>query len=171
MQNYIPKIGIGQDSHKFSENFDKKCILAGVVFDDSPSFLADSDGDVIYHAICNAITSITHVPILGGVAIDLCHKEKIIDSKVYLQKARKTLKNIQITHVAITIEAKKPKLQNKINQMRENIAKEMKLDIEDVGITATSGDGLSEFAKGSGVQVFCILSAIKNKNAFSNKLH
>jgi 2-C-methyl-D-erythritol 2,4-cyclodiphosphate synthase len=163
MQNYIPKIGIGQDSHKFSTNHDKPCILAGVIFEDSPPFSADSDGDVIYHAICNAITSLTHVPILGGIAIDLCHKDKITDSKVYLQKAIETLKDIAVTHVAITIEAKKPKLQNKINQMRENIAKVMNLNIEDVGITATSGDGLTEFAKGKGVQVFCVLSAVKNK--------
>ncbi|NGX56808.1 MAG: 2-C-methyl-D-erythritol 2,4-cyclodiphosphate synthase [Candidatus Anoxychlamydiales bacterium] len=162
MQNYIPRIGIGQDSHRFSDNFNKKCILAGVVFEDLPCFLADSDGDVIFHCICNAISSITHVPILGKVAIELCHKDKVTDSKIYLQKALETLKSIKITHVAITIEAKKPKLQKKINLMRENISKIMNLDIDSVGITVTSGDGLSDFARGEGVQAFCIVSSIQN---------
>ena len=119
---------------------------------------ADSDGDVILHAICNAITSISHVPILGKIAIDLCKKDGITDSSIYLLEALKTLKNFKIEHVAISIEGKKPHFQNKIDFMRENIAQLMKVDIEKVGITATSGDGLTNFSYGEGIQCFCIIT-------------
>ena len=140
------KTGIGQDSHRFlQEGSSKPCILAGVHFEDVPGFSADSDGDVVLHAICNAITSITHVPILGKIAIDLCHKDDITDSKVYLQKALKTLHRQTIVHVAISIEGKRPRFQKRIDKMRQSIAQLLKINPSQVGITATSGDGLTSF--------------------------
>lgn len=153
------KVGIGQDSHRFlKEDVEKKCIIAGIVFSDAPGLSADSDGDVVLHAICNAITSITHVPILGGVAIDLCHKDKITDSKVYLEKAMETLGKHKVEHVAITIEGKRPKMQKHCDAMRKNIARLMHLNETQVGMTFTSGDGLSDFGRGDGLMCFCILT-------------
>ena len=133
-------------------------MIAGVIFDDEPGLAADSDGDVVFHAICNAITSVTHVPILGGLAIELCHKDGITDSEVYLEKAMQTLGKIRVQHVAITIEGKRPRMQHKSEQMRRRIAEVMKLDISQVGLTATSGDGLTDFGCGDGLQCFCILT-------------
>lgn len=156
------KVGIGQDSHKFlKEKSEKKCIIAGLIFEDAPGLCADSDGDVALHAICNAISSITHVPILGRVAIDLCHKEGITDSSVYLEKALETLGTQKVEHVALTIEAKRPKLQMRCEEMRKNIASLMHLKIEQVGMTFTSGDGLSDFGRGEGLMCFCVISVYK----------
>lgn len=157
----IPMIrtGIGQDSHRFlPSDSSKPCVLAGVIFEDSPGFNANSDGDVIYHAICNAITSVTGVLILGGIADDLCLKDGITDSQVYLEEALKTLGNQKISHVAISIEGKKPIFSPNIPAMRKNIARVMKIDVKQVGITATSGEGLTDFGCGEGVQCFCILT-------------
>ena len=54
------KVGIGQDSHKIDyNNKEKKLILAGVEFEEAFSLLANSDGDVILHAITNAISGVT----------------------------------------------------------------------------------------------------------------
>lgn len=59
------KVAIGQDSHRFDfENKGKKLILGGVVFENEPPMKANSDGDVILHAITNAISGITCVNIL-----------------------------------------------------------------------------------------------------------
>lgn len=152
------KVGIGQDSHRFlSEESSKPCIIGGVVFEKTPGLSADSDGDVVFHAICNAITSITHVPILGRIAIDLCHKDGITDSKVYLEKALETLED-KVVHVALSIEAKRPRMQSKVDIVRENVAKVMNISIEQVGMTITSGDGLTDFGCGEGIQCFCILT-------------
>lgn len=154
------RTGIGQDSHRFlpADSF-KPCIIAGLIFDDSPGFNANSDGDVVFHAICNAISSLTGVLILGGLADDLCLKDGITDSEVYLVEALKTLGKQRITHVSISIEAKKPKFKNRILEMRQNIARVMKLDISQVGITATTGEGLTDFGCGDGVQCFAIVTA------------
>ncbi len=155
----IYRTGLGQDSHRFlSEDSTKPCIIAGVIFEDTPGLSADSDGDVVYHAICNSITSLTNAPILSKIAIDLCKKDGITDSKVYLEKAFQSLKNQEIVHLAISIEAKRPRLQHKIDEMKKNICSILKIPVERVGITATSGDGLTDFGCGVGIQCFCILT-------------
>lgn len=153
------KTGIGQDSHRFlPEDATKPCVIAGIIFDDVPGFLANSDGDIVFHAICNAISSISGVLILGAIADDLCLKDGITDSEVFLKEALKTLDGHTITHVAITLEGKRPKFKNKIFDMRENIARVMELDVKQVGITATSGEGLTDFGCGEGVQCFAIIT-------------
>lgn len=156
------RTGIGQDSHRFlPEDSPKPCVIGGLIFEEAPGLSADSDGDVVFHAICNAITSLTHVPILGGIALDLCHKDGITDSQVYLEAALKTLGEQQIEHVALTIEAKRPRMQARIEEMRAKVAGLMGLDISQVGITATSGDGLTNFGLGEGLQAFCILTTVQ----------
>lgn len=156
------RTGIGQDSHRFlPEDSTKPCVIGGLIFEGVPGLSADSDGDVILHAICNAITSVTHVPILGGVAIELCHKHGITDSSVYLEQALHTLGNQRIEHIALTIEGKRPRLQARNLEMRQKVANLVRLDIDQIGITATSGDGLTDFGCGEGLQCFCILTTVE----------
>lgn len=157
----IPKIrvGIGRDSHRFlPEDSAKPCIIAGILFENCPGLAADSDGDVVFHAICNAISSLTGIPIFGGIIVDLCRKDGITDSQVYLEKAMETLGNQVVQHIALTIEGKRPKFFPHFDIMRANIAKIMKLQTSQVGITATSGDGLTDFACGDGLQCFCVVT-------------
>lgn len=154
------KTGIGQDSHRFLEQGEKPCVVAGLIFQGAPGLDADSDGDVVLHAICNAITSITHVPILGKIAIELC-KQGIKDSRVYLEKALDTLGNHTIEHVALTIEGSRPKFQKRCDEMRDHVARLMGLEISQVGMTFTSGDGLTDFGKGIGLMCFCVISVVE----------
>lgn len=161
MKHAFPKIrvGIGQDSHRFlPAESSKLCVIGGLVFENVPGLSADSDGDVVLHAICNAITSVTGVPILGGIAQDLCLKEGITDSRVYLERAAKTLGNQEIEHIALTLEGKRPRMQARLDEMRLNIAMLLKLELSQIGITVTSGDGLTDFGCGDGLQCFCILT-------------
>ncbi len=158
----IYRSGIGQDSHRFlTPDSSKPCIVGGVIFDGVPGLDADSDGDVVYHAICNAITSLSGIPILGGIARDLCRKDGITDSQVYLERAHQTLGKQKIVHLALTIEGKRPYFEDKIDQMRKKIAKVLSIRPSQVGITATSGDGLTDFGCGDGLQCFCILNTIE----------
>lgn len=156
---YKIRTGIGQDSHRFlPSDSSKPCVIAGVIFDDVAGLNANSDGDVVFHAICNAISSLTGTLILGAIADDLCLKDGITDSAVYLEEAMKTLGKQTVSHVAITIEAKKPKLKEHLIEMRTSIAKVMRLEISQVGITATTGEGLTDFGCGDGIQCFAIVT-------------
>ena len=158
----IFRSGIGQDSHRFlSPDSSKPCVIGGIIFEDVPGLDADSDGDVVYHALCNAITSLSGVPILDGIAKELCRKDGITDSEVYLQKAMRTLAKQKIVHIAITIEGKRPYFKDSIQQMRKQIAKVLSISMDQVGITATSGDGLTDFGCGDGLQAFCIITTME----------
>lgn len=161
--NLFIRTGIGQDSHRFLTSItDKPCILGGLVIEKTPGFEANSDGDVIFHAICNAISSVTGIIILGEVADKILAEQGVSDSRVYLEEALKALGNQKITHVALTIEALIPKLLKKIPKIRRNIADVMNLHPSQVGITATTGEGLTAFGRGQGVQCFCIITTIED---------
>lgn len=158
----IIRTGVGQDSHRFlPEDSYKPCVIAGLIFEEVPGMKANSDGDVVYHAICNAITSLTGVLILGGIADDLCQKDGITDSEAYLKEALKTLNKQCITHIALTLEAKRPHFKHRILEMRQNIARVMGLNCNQIGLTATSGEGLTDFGCGEGLQCFCILTTME----------
>ncbi len=152
---------IGQDSHRFDlGNTQKKLILAGVEFEGETPLLGNSDADVVLHAITNAISGISGVNILGKISDDLCLKEGILDSSVYLKESIKTLQNHQLTHLSISIECQKPKITPMISKMKEKLAELLNLKVSQIGITATTGEGLTAFGRGEGIQVFVIVSAI-----------
>lgn len=154
------RTGMGQDSHRFLTNGSTKpCVLGGLIFEDVPGLSSDSDGDVVLHAICNAITTLSGVQILGALAQDLQEKGGITDSQVYLRKALETMHRFSIEHVALSIEAKKPRLQSRIEEMRSKIASLLQLSLDQVGITATTGDGLTEVGLGEGVECLCLITA------------
>ena len=156
------RVGIGQDSRRFlPSDSAKPCIIAGLIFEDVPGLAADSDGDVVFHSICNAITSVSGVPILGGIANDLCYKDGITDSQVYLEKAIEALGCQRVEHIALTIEGKRPLFQKHIDKMRSKIAAVMKIGVDQVGLTVTSGGGLTDFGCGDGLQCFCILTTVE----------
>ena len=151
------KVAIGQDSHRIDyQNKEKRLLLGGIEFQEDYSLLGNSDADVVLHAITNAISGITCKNILGKVADDMC-KYGIIDSEEYVKEALKYLQE-EIVHISISIECQKPKITPKIEEMRNNIARILEIKENCVGITATTGEGLTEFGKGNGVSVFVCLT-------------
>ncbi len=154
------KTGLGQDSHAF-ENNNKPLLLAGVKFNTDQGLRANSDGDVLLHALTNAISSITGVNILGAKADELC-QQHITDSREYVTLALVDLHGWEIQHVAFSIECLQPKISPKINHMKNNLATLLSISPTDIGITATTGEGLSAFGRGEGIQVLCIISVTQS---------
>ena len=153
---------IGQDSHRFEPDSSQKPLrLGGVTVDRTPGLEGNSDADVILHAICNAFSGLSGVTILGKLTDHLCNDKGITDSSVYVKEALATLDNITLVHLSITVEAKRPRFQNLSPAIRESIAKLVDLPVEHVGLTATSGEGLTSFGTGEGIAVFVIASAYK----------
>ncbi len=156
------KTGLGQDSHRFDfEDNTKKLKLGGVIFEDAPPLQGNSDADVVLHALCNAISGVTGVNILGEISDMLCFKQGITDSRVYVQEALKFLKEWHITHVSCSIECAKPKITPKIPEMKNSLSTLLGLNTTDIGITATTGEGLTAFGRGEGIQVLCLVTVIQ----------
>jgi len=155
------KTGIGQDSHGFDMgNKEKKLVLGGVVFEDTPPLKGNSDADVILHALTNAVSGITGKNILGKVADRMCLDDNILDSREYVKEALKGLNEYRIEHVSISLECARPKIESKIDEVKKSIADLLKVSIKDVGMTATTGEDLTSFGEGKGIQAICIVTAI-----------
>jgi 2-C-methyl-D-erythritol 2,4-cyclodiphosphate synthase len=155
------KTGIGQDSHEFDfSEKKKKLVLGGVVFENHAPLRGNSDADVILHALTNAISGITGVNIIGAISDGMCLKKGITDSREYLKEALKYLKDFKITHVSITVEGQTPKLSPKIDDIKKSLASLLGLSVSDVGLTATTGESLTSFGQGKGLQSICVITAV-----------
>ena len=154
------RTGIGQDSHRFCEEGRDGCVLAGGAFDGVPALSANSDGDVVYHALTNAISGITCKNVLGARADALC-RAGITDSAAYVREALQDLAELgmHLIHLSFSIECARPKITPAMPKMRANLAALTGVGEDAVGITATTGEGLTDFGRGLGIQVFCIAAA------------
>lgn len=159
MPEYAYISTIGQDSHRFGEPAgDCNIMLGGVAVPSDRPVLANSDGDVILHAITNAVSGITGKIVLGGIADKLCLEDGIKDSSVYLKKALEDLDGSEIVHCSMTVECLVPKLKPHLDAIRAKVGELLEIPASSVGITATTGEGLTAFGRGEGIQVFVILS-------------
>lgn len=156
------RTGLGQDSHRFLELADPKrpLILGGVEFDGLP-LSGNSDADVVLHAVTNAISSVTGVNVIGKTADEMC-KRGITDSSEYLRVALEHMGDLRISHLAISIECLKPKISPSIDAMKAKLAELLGIEARDVGITATTGEGLTGMGRGEGVQVLAILTVYED---------
>ena len=120
----------------------------------------NSDADVVLHSLTNAISSVTGRYILGKIADELC-QQGVTDSREYLQCALNDLGNWKIEHIAISLECLVPKITPQIQHMKDSIAGFCNISVSDVGITATTGEGLTAFGRGEGIQVLTIITVSK----------
>ena len=158
------RVGIGQDSHAFSGN--KPLILGGVVISKNNGLKANSDGDVIIHSLCNALSSAVAGDSLGTWTDKMCLKQGIKDSTKYLEYIINIIKNKNylLENISIAVEAKRPRLDIKtIKKIKKRLVELLSISLDQVGITFTSGEGLTSFGKGKGIQVLTIVS-LRKKN-------
>jgi 2-C-methyl-D-erythritol 2,4-cyclodiphosphate synthase len=148
--------GLGQDQHPLlpSER-GEKLYLGGVAFDCGVYFQAKSDGDVIIHALCNALSTA-----LGGYSFstiaDPLYQQGITDSSKYLSEFIKILSHhhYHLSNIAITLEAKQPKLEPHAPTITKNLARLLQLDPQRIGLALTSGENLTSFGRGEGISCF-----------------
>ena len=158
------RVGLGLDSHKFTDK-PKKLVLGGVIIPDENGIEANSDGDVILHSLFNALSQSVGGKSIGFYADALC-KKGIIDSTVYLKVALDMIKErgFRINNIGIMIEAKKPIFSRYDESIKKNISNLCGIEPWQVGLTATSGEEMSAFGRGEGIQVFSIVSLRKNES-------
>ena len=151
---------IGQDSHRFEEQVieGNTIKLGGYDVPYEKPFSANSDGDVILHAITNAVSQYTGINILGGAADVLCLEQGIKDSKVFLHEAMKSLGDAKISFISISIECLRPKIKPYVEAIKESLAEIIGIPSTRIGLQATTGEGLTEFGKGNGIAVLACIT-------------
>lgn len=157
LQNSENRVGLGLDSHPFDSR-KRSLILAGVKLSPSGGLAGNSDGDVILHSLINALSSAIGGGSISTYADSLCAKG-IRDSCKYLEKVLEKLQkeNSQIVNVSVALEALKPKLEKHFPKLKNSLSKLLSIPVACIGITATTGEGLTSFGRGEGIQCFVIV--------------
>ena len=153
------KCAIGHDSHAYYQHLGKPLILGGITISGGQPLKSNSDGDVVLHALTNAISGLTGMNILGKIADEMCIKHGITDSAEYVKEALKYMGKSEIIHISFSIECLTPRLSNYTHDIRLNIAKLLAVDISCVGFTATTGEELTMFGRGKGILCTCIITS------------
>jgi 2-C-methyl-D-erythritol 4-phosphate cytidylyltransferase / 2-C-methyl-D-erythritol 2,4-cyclodiphosphate synthase len=156
------RVGIGQDSHSFDDE-KMGLTLGGVLIKEEKKLLANSDGDVVLHAIFNALSQALGDMSLGFYADKECEKG-VTDSKKYLEPLLKKLKKekLEISNIGLMIECKRPKIDPLAPNLKKSVANILGIKTRRVGVTATSGENLTVFGQGLGIQCFAIVSLKKS---------
>ncbi|MBD3330119.1 2-C-methyl-D-erythritol 4-phosphate cytidylyltransferase [Candidatus Peregrinibacteria bacterium] len=160
-KNYL--VGIGQDSHIFEEK-KKGLVLGACKFLDEPKLKANSDGDVLLHAISNALSQAIGEGSLGLFADKMCKEKGIKDSTKYIKKILNKVKRkgFKINNLGIMLECKKPKIDPISHELKSSLSSLLNIEPAQIGITATSGEHATLFGQGHGIQCFAIVSIIKS---------
>lgn len=154
------RIGFGTDSHRFlTGTADKPLVLAGVAFPGEPGFQANSDGDVVFHALFNAIAQALGEGSISYYADPLC-KNGITDSAEYLFVIRDMMliRGYGIGNIGVMLEGSRPRISGHEGAMKERIASIFGIAGDLIGITATTGEGLTDFGRGLGMQCSCVVT-------------
>lgn len=145
------RIGHGFDVHRFGG--DGPCILGGVAVPYEQGLIAHSDGDVVLHALCDAILGALALGDIGQLYPDNDNSYKNIDSRILLRDVyeRMVQKGYQVGNLDITIMAQAPKMLPYEPQMRANIAQDLHLDLEAVSVKATTTEKLGFVGRKEGI--------------------
>ena len=145
------RIGHGFDVHRFGG--DGPCILGGVAVPYEMRLIAHSDGDVVLHALCDAILGALALGDIGKFYPDNDDKFKGIDSRILLRDVvkRMTDEGYRLINLDITILAQQPKIAPHVLAMRENIAADTKCDIGAVSVKATTTEKLGFVGRKEGI--------------------
>ena len=150
------RIGFGYDVHKLTEG--RKCILCGVDVPHTLGLLGHSDADVAIHALCDALLGAAAMGDIGRLFPDTSQDFKDINSRILLREVvgRLTKSGYSVGNVDITIAAQRPKLMPYIEEMRENMASDLCVDIDCVSIKATTTEKLGFEGREEGISAYAV---------------
>ena len=155
------KTGIGYDVHSLKKG--ESLLLGGVKISSSIGVIAHSDGDVLLHAMVDALLGAAALGDLGKYfpSSDAQWKEK--SSLFFLRYAAELLfkKGYNIDHIDSTIVLERPKVSDKISEMIANISNAIKLEKSSISIKSTTTDGLGFIGKNKGIGVLAIATISK----------
>lgn len=157
-----PRVGVGIDTHAFGKAQDH-IVLGGARIPSESGLIAHSDGDVLVHAVMDALLSAAALPDIGHFFPDTDPAFADADSLRLLERVRDLLseKGFAPRNVSAAIQAERPRLQKYIPAMRENIARALRISPDDVGLSAGTNEGLGYVGEGKGITVTAYVSLME----------
>ena len=151
------RIGHGFDVHRFEDG--DHIIIGGVRIAHTQALVAHSDGDVLIHALCDALLGAAALGDIGALFPDTDPAYAGADSRVLLREvvARLTALSLSIGNTDMTIVAQAPKMRPYIDAMRSNIAQDLKCDLSLVNVKATTTEGLGFAGRREGIAAHAVV--------------
>jgi 2-C-methyl-D-erythritol 2,4-cyclodiphosphate synthase len=151
------RIGFGYDVHQLAEG--RTFILGGVTIQHNKGPVAHSDGDVLIHAICDAMLGAANMRDIGFNFPDNSNDFKGIDSKILLSRTSEKIKSkgYALVNVDSTICLQKPKINEFIPQMQEILATTLGISEDDVSIKATTTERLGYVGSEDGIDAYAVV--------------
>ena len=151
------RIGYGYDVHRLAEG--ETLWLGGVLIPHTKGTVAHSDGDVLIHALCDAMLGAAKMGDIGRHFPDTSAEFKNIDSKILLAKTNELIasKSYRVGNLDVTVAAQRPKLKPFIPEMEETIAEILGISVGDVSIKATTTEELGFEGREEGISVHAVV--------------
>lgn len=151
------RIGQGFDVHAFQSG--GRLVLGGVTVPHDRSLEAHSDGDVVLHALCDALLGAAGLGDIGRHFPPHDAAYKGIDSRILLRKTCEQLqeKNYAVVNADITIVAQAPKLSPYVDAMCDNISADLQVNASQVNVKATTTEHLGFTGRGEGIAAFAVV--------------
>ena len=148
------RVGFGYDVHKLGES--EELWIGGIKVEHTKGSIGHSDGDVLIHAICDALLGAANMRDIGYHFPDNDPSLKGIDSKILLKKTIKLLDDngFSIGNIDSTIALERPKLKDIIPQMQMTLSDVMGIEPEDIAIKATTTEKLGFVGEQMGIAAY-----------------
>ena len=150
------RIGHGYDVHQFAEG--RRCVLGGVDIPCARGLLGHSDADVLAHALADAVLGAARLGDIGTLFPDTDPAYEGADSMVLLSRVAALVREhgFTILDVDCTVAAQAPKLSPHRAQMRANLASALGVDVEQVGVKATTTERLGFVGREEGIAAWAV---------------
>ena len=154
------RTGFGYDVHAFAE--DRKLFLGGVEIPFELGLKGHSDADVLLHAICDALLGALALGDIGQHFPDNDPNYKDIDSTILLSKVNDLIssKSFRINNIDSTIVMERPKLKDYMPRIRKNIAKILRIHVDQVSVKATTSEKMGFVGTEQGVKAYATVLLI-----------
>jgi len=151
------RIGHGYDAHRFGAG--RPLVLGGVTVPHDQGLIAHSDGDVLIHALCDALLGAAALGDIGGHFPDSSADYADIDSRILLRKVAALLldKSLRVSNVDLTVIAQRPKLAPHVAAMRRNLAADLRIGEDHVNIKATTTEGMGFTGRAEGIAAHAVV--------------
>ena len=145
------RVGIGYDIHKLGDG--NKLIIGGVTIPFNKGIIAHSDGDVLIHALCDAVLGALALSDIGEKYPDTDPKYKDVSSLVFLEDMKNLLKEKEnmIVNIDSIIFLQQPKLKEYKKKIRNKISEVLEIEEEKVNIKAKTFEGMTEVGAGNAI--------------------
>lgn len=151
------RIGHGYDAHRFAAG--RRLVLGGVKIPYELGMAAHSDGDVLIHALCDALLGAAGCGDIGRHFPDSSVEFKDIDSRILLRRVVALLQQnaLDICNVDVTVIAQAPRLKPHVLAMQECLASDLGISANRVNIKATTTEGMGFTGRGEGIAAHAVV--------------